>query len=369
MSDLTSRVGALTTSFTPTVTSCSSVYIQDNSAGTYFLKFGTVGSASTSSCFPPNFAPLGYYSPGVCSSGYWYACEAGIDKTATVATCCPENYSCKKDRSTDDWHQCHSGFDRASYISVSQCYTKHGTPELPCGRFVTTSYTSGDHTFAYGINVRRASGDPVWSGEPDGPSVLSTTAASGPTRSSSGAPTRTGGSSDKSDAGIPPPSSASSSPGEAGVLSSAAKVDIGVGVTLGALLIIGSIAAAYCIGKRSRRRREEEVEARRQADASHQEVIGQKWTATQQVAELPPSGYEGSRAYGSSEGIVAANYYNQIFGGSNSWPWAYELGPSERSPVEMGSTDPSSELASHWQTTVRELDASPRPMTHRPHKE
>ncbi|KAK8133592.1 hypothetical protein PG984_005604 [Apiospora sp. TS-2023a] len=345
MSDLTFSVGALTTNFTPTVTSCSSVYIQDNSAGTYFLKFGTVGPASTSSCYPPNFAPLGYYSPGCLSLGVL------------------------KYRSTDDYHQCESGFDRASYISVSQCYTKSGTPLLPSGRFVTTSYTSGDHIFAYGVNVRRASGDPVWSGEPGDPPTLSTTASSisSLTRPSSSALTRTRDS-DGGDAGLQS-SSASSSPGEVGALSSGTKIGIGVGVALGALLIFGSIAAAYLIGKRSRRGREEEDEARLQAkiqdqayvaDVSHQET-GQKWTTAQHVAELPSSGYEGSTAYGSSES--AAHYFNQPIGSTNNRPWVCEIGPSERSPVEMGSFDPSSELASRWQTS-RELDTSPRPPMH-----
>lgn len=263
------------------------------------------------------------------------------------------NYTCKKDRNTDDYHQCQSGFDRASYISVSQCYTKSGTPELPCGRFVTTSYTSGDQIFAYGINVRRASGDPVWSGEPDDPPALSTTTSSGATRPSSGAPTRIEGS-EKSDIGLPPHSSATSSSGETGVLNSGTKIGIGVAVALGALLVIGSIAAAYLIGKHSRRRKEKEEEARQQAktqdqayvaDASHQET-GQKWITTHQVAELPPSGYEGTTAYGSGEGIAAVNYYNQLFSNSNNRPWVCEIGPSERSPVEMSSSDPSFELAS-----------------------
>ncbi|KAK8077090.1 hypothetical protein PG996_003260 [Apiospora saccharicola] len=292
MSDLTFSVGSLTTRFSPTVTSCCSVYIQ-----------------------------------------------------------------------------CESGFDRASYISVSQCYTRSGTPLLPCGRFVTTSYTSGDHIFAYGVNVRRASGDPVWSGEPDNSPALSTMASSGSMRLSPKPPTRTRGS-DSSYAGLPS-SPASFSPGEDGVLSSGAKIGIGVGVVLGALLILGSISAAYLIGKRSRRKRDKDDEARRQAkiqdqayvpDASHQE-IGQKWTTTKHVAELPTSGYEGSTAYCGSEGTAVANFYTQLFGSSNNRPWVCEIGPSERSPVEMGSSEPASELASRWQTS-RKLDTSPRLPTH-----
>ncbi|KAK8862792.1 hypothetical protein PGQ11_009027 [Apiospora arundinis] len=352
MSDLTSSVGALTTTFTPTVTSCSSVYIQDNSAGGYFLKFGTVGVASTSSCFPPNFAPLGYYSPGVCPDGYWNACQAGIDKTATVATCCPQDYTCKKDRATDDLHQCQSKFEQVSWISVSQCYTKSGTPELPCGRFVTTTYTSGDHIFAYGINIRRAGSDPAWSGASTDPTaaVASTAGPTGTRGSTDTAPANTNPSSHTGDGANLQPSIISTPAQESG-LSSSAKIGIGVGVALGVLLVIGAIFAAYLIGKRGRRRREEEEkEAQQQTQPRDQAYIapetqGEEWKGPPgQAAELGPSGYDGSTTYGSGYS------QHQHFGvnNSNTSPWAYEMGPSERGPVEMGSSEPiSSELASH----------------------
>ena len=149
---------------------------------------------------------------------------------------------------------------------------------------MTTSYNPGDIINAYGINVRRASGDPVWSGVPD--------LTSSPTR------IRDGGNIGDA-AGTAQPSSGSASLEGGGELSSGAKIGIGVGVSLGALLVIGAITAAYFIGKHSRRKREEErdeawgqdkpQEQVHITDASQQQREGerQELSHTQQAAELP----------------------------------------------------------------------------------
>ncbi|KAK8039539.1 hypothetical protein PG993_007950 [Apiospora rasikravindrae] len=253
MSFVTTYVGALTTQFTP-IPGCNSVYIQDNSKGESFLKYGTVGPAQISSCFPSNYALVGWYSPGICPSGYWYACEAELDKSTTVATCCPENYSCKINRPSYEHHQCESGFTKATSTSLSHCYTRSGTPVLPCEKFRSTSYNPGDAVRAYGINVRRESGDLVWSGIPD------------PTG------TESGGSSSSDAAATAQPPGTTVSPEEGGGLSSGAKIGIGVGVSLGALLIIGAVTAAYLIGKRSRRKREEgDKEVKEEQDETRQQ--------------------------------------------------------------------------------------------------
>ncbi|KAK8108121.1 uncharacterized protein PG998_010134 [Apiospora kogelbergensis] len=321
MSILTTSVGVLTTTFVPKVTSCSSYYIQDNSAGAYFLKFGTVGDASTSSCYPPNFAPLGYYSPGVCPTGYWHACEAGIDKTATVATCCPQDYTCKKGRATDDPHQCESKFEQVSWISVSQCYTKNGTPELPCGRFVTTTYTSGDRIFAYGINLRRAGTDPLWSG------------ASGAIRRRPCPRLR-----------AQPPAAASMSRYPRGVSDREAQP-----------------------AKTGAKKEEVQRQAHMQYPASfaHASPQGADWARAQgPAAELSPFGYDGGTTYGGGGGESTAPYYNkQQFGTAtnNNSPWPYELDPSPRNLVELGTSEPASTELAGREHTRNGVDTSPGP--------
>ena len=274
------------------------------------------------------------------------------------------DYTCKKGRATDDPHQCESKFEQVSWISVSQCYTKNGTPELPCGRFVTTTYTSGDCIFAYGINLRRAGTDPLWSGASGGDptATVSKTASAA-----------TGGSVDVT---VRPSSSGGivqAALGEDGHLSTGAKIAVGVGVSLGVLLTVGAILAAYLIGKRSRRRRaRKKEEVQRQANMqypanfAHASPQGADWARAQgPAAELSPFGYDGGTAYGGGGGGEStAPYYNkQQFGTAtnNNSPWPYELDPSPRNLVELGASEPASAELAGREHTRNGVDTSPGP--------
>ncbi|RYP89638.1 hypothetical protein DL770_004216 [Monosporascus sp. CRB-9-2] len=98
-----SRIGALTTTFTPPA-ACAT------STGLYLVDCGedcsyhAKGPLETTACYPSGYDPQlgnGYYSPGICPSGYTEACSRS-DSLGTVTewayTCCPSvesnSYSC-----------------------------------------------------------------------------------------------------------------------------------------------------------------------------------------------------------------------------------------------------------------------------------
>lgn len=81
------NLGPLTTTFTPTGVDCQSTYLAANNDNRWIQ----YGQPDTTQCVPTSFTPFQeyYYSPGVCPSGYYYACEAGVGTSSTQATCCP----------------------------------------------------------------------------------------------------------------------------------------------------------------------------------------------------------------------------------------------------------------------------------------
>lgn len=81
------NVGPLTTTFTATGVDCQSTYFAANDNNQWIQ----YGQPDTTQCVPASFTPYQkyYYSPGICPSGYHYACEAGIGTSSTQATCCP----------------------------------------------------------------------------------------------------------------------------------------------------------------------------------------------------------------------------------------------------------------------------------------
>jgi hypothetical protein len=91
MSSITStNLGPLTTIFTPSVPTCTSIYNAQNGGADW------LALAQNTGCMPSNFnrEPDYFYSPGICPSGYDYACTVLPSTTngvvgSTVATCCP----------------------------------------------------------------------------------------------------------------------------------------------------------------------------------------------------------------------------------------------------------------------------------------
>jgi hypothetical protein len=95
MATIVTNLGPLTATYSPSGANCNSIF-QTNPGNA--LLYGTT-DASTLSCFPTNFNPYDgyYYSPGICPSGYDYACRAGVGGGGTAATCCPTYVMVRKE--------------------------------------------------------------------------------------------------------------------------------------------------------------------------------------------------------------------------------------------------------------------------------
>ncbi|RYP19239.1 hypothetical protein DL765_003440 [Monosporascus sp. GIB2] len=98
-----SRIGALTTTFRPPAACATStgLYLVDCGEN---CSYHANGPLETTACYPNNYDPeinKGYYSPGICPSGYTEACSRA-NSVGTVTewayTCCPSvesySYSC-----------------------------------------------------------------------------------------------------------------------------------------------------------------------------------------------------------------------------------------------------------------------------------
>ncbi|KAI8961431.1 hypothetical protein F5Y11DRAFT_226200 [Daldinia sp. FL1419] len=240
-----SNLGALTTAYQPHGTGCSSINL-GSTAGMTYLQYGTI-----SSCLPSNFNPDNgyYYSPGVCPSGYTYACTEGVvsgTSLATAATCCPSNFVCGQAWEGDP-NRCKSTITTASVFIVDVLtYSSH----IP-SKIGTTSvrYDAGQAVFAKGPVVWRDANDVEWSmstsfnlttteGMPEMTTSTKTTTSSQALRHSTISTQTTGANPDLH---------------EPGDLTLGAKVGIGLGVSLGVLFIFGAIIIAYIIGKRKGR--------------------------------------------------------------------------------------------------------------------
>ncbi|KAF3062417.1 hypothetical protein GL218_03837 [Daldinia childiae] len=97
-------LGPLTTTFSPPSSCFPLSPYTDTVDGTQIYKVGTV--SADDGCLPPDWVVNGYYSPGICPSGYTEVCEAPGDNVVTTV-CCPYYHF--------DYFQCYPGVKLGSY--------------------------------------------------------------------------------------------------------------------------------------------------------------------------------------------------------------------------------------------------------------
>ncbi|KAI1280270.1 hypothetical protein F5Y07DRAFT_338754 [Xylaria sp. FL0933] len=248
------NLGPLTTTYAAiTSKSCQSIHLATDSDG-FWLERGDVSEG----CLPPDFTPLAgyYYSPGICQPGYTYACitTSGLGFGTTAATCCPSGFSCRRSRADDDNAACQSTLrSDSSYIGDLIAYPDGDLSVI--GR-TTALIRAGEPVYAEGIPVRRAASDPPWiitstnSDSTQTETETLPTSISSTTNSLRSTSSTTNTSTSSSSRTSAEPTTTSTA--QAG-LSTGAKAAIGVGATLGFLLLLAGIAVIYYIGKRRRR--------------------------------------------------------------------------------------------------------------------
>ncbi|KAJ8131350.1 hypothetical protein O1611_g2270 [Lasiodiplodia mahajangana] len=243
------NLGPLTTAYSASGPNCHSIFMTNGGV----LLYGT-NIESISWCQPPGFLPYEgyYYSPGICPADQTYACFANLNNGATAATCCPPGYQCKFGREPSEAVACQSTLLTGSAFSVSEYVATFG---LSFATSTTSFYTAGNYVFARGAVVQRANTDPTWATNTGGSTMSNTNTQS--SVSSTSMESRTS----HSDTDLTTNSQSSSSTTSVGHgdgssgngLSNNAMIGIGVGASVGGLLILGAIVAAYYIGKRQRR--------------------------------------------------------------------------------------------------------------------
>ncbi|KAI1097623.1 hypothetical protein F4804DRAFT_351374 [Jackrogersella minutella] len=241
------NLGPLTTTFTPSGTDCQSIHLATSSTNEgYWLQQGTI-----SNCFPSSFLAQNgyYYSPGICPQSFTYACSVGVglgSSIVTAATCCPSGFNCRSRADTDP-NACDSVMTSdSSYIVDIFSYVSRSPTSVGTG---STFAPSGHVVFAKGLVVWRAETDAEWA-----VSTTSTASTSLINNISSITETTTTDSTRSSTIPSVTFSSDISTGTASSDLSTGTKVGIGVGISLGALLFLGAVVAAYLLGRRNRYR-------------------------------------------------------------------------------------------------------------------
>ncbi|KAF7537034.1 hypothetical protein G7054_g4038 [Neopestalotiopsis clavispora] len=222
-------LGALTTTYTPIGATCNSIHYATNpTVPAGWFAYGAIETEYlTSSC--------------VCPAGYTPACSSAAisDNTVTtIATCCPTGYVCFQNRG-DNIYGCTSLVTSESVLTVLsvsyETITGDSTTSYPIETStITTTIEQDEYEInAFGIIVQRRSDDPPFVSTSSSSSATST-ASSGTVAS---VPSETGSASSTATTGAAASSSSSSS----SELSSGAKVGLGVGVSLAAVLFVGSV--------------------------------------------------------------------------------------------------------------------------------
>ncbi|KAI2464605.1 hypothetical protein F4781DRAFT_412495 [Annulohypoxylon bovei var. microspora] len=235
------NLGPLTTTFTPapecTAVISGIVFTQTGTDGnTTTHKYHSLGPSDTSSCYPPAFQTTsGFFSPGICPSGWSSACGSvdviGGSITETTATCCPLGYKCiQVPDVTETWSTLSCSSSAISTLNVT-------VPDVS-NQYSKVTQLSGIIINAAAVTVRWQQSDFVASET----STSTTTSLSSSTlRISTAADSSPTNGGDNGDTG----------------LSSNARIGIGIGTGLGSfgLILVGSVIGTWFWWRRRKMKR------------------------------------------------------------------------------------------------------------------
>ncbi|XXG99927.1 hypothetical protein Hte_006268 [Hypoxylon texense] len=114
-------------------------------------------TTSTSDCFPTTWTPTpgAYISPGACPRGYTVACaQTQVGGPETMATCCPNSYSCQTDSTAWPWYS-----TDLCVQPMADTITYFYTTRTPGKDFETASTTGGGEINAFGVVIRWQASD------------------------------------------------------------------------------------------------------------------------------------------------------------------------------------------------------------------
>ncbi|OJJ50256.1 hypothetical protein ASPZODRAFT_128884 [Penicilliopsis zonata CBS 506.65] len=245
----------LTTTFTPPTSCIQDIYratrgcpgTGTNTCQYTWLQLGP--TRSTNVCLPSGWASgstAGYFSPGICPSGYTTACSSVVtidSLSETRATCCPSGYTCQIQ--TDQvWYSTNLCTSVPSPFSTDIfLYTYRADDGSSCTS-ATGSISGTGGVNAYGVSIRwqatdsgHSTGDNIQATTTTATSTSTTSSILGTTASSSAAPSST---------------PANSPPTVTTRLSTEAKAGIGVGAAVASLLIFALVALLIRAKRRNR---------------------------------------------------------------------------------------------------------------------
>ncbi|KAI1459830.1 hypothetical protein F4805DRAFT_418830 [Annulohypoxylon moriforme] len=215
---MSDNLGPLTTTFvppTPCASEASRIYqVPDDD-----LKFWAQGPVDLGNCWPSGYLTSNnlYYSPGICPSGYQPACNNSNvigASTETIQTCCPValSYTCQSE-GHPGWGDCYWNLPSTWTLTSVYIISDDQTTIVPNVTGITGAIN------ALGIQVRFQSTDFQTSTAANTISSITTPTADVSTSSQSG-------------------------------ISQSARVGIGVGVSLGGLVLLLIIGIFYVKRKR-----------------------------------------------------------------------------------------------------------------------
>ncbi|KAJ5676059.1 hypothetical protein N7462_008956 [Penicillium macrosclerotiorum] len=223
----TTFVNPLTTTFVPPAECTTDTYdISWSQSSGYTWWWASLGAEDWTTCFPSEYEPTSYFSPGICPEGYSAAGESQVTSSGEVetrATCCPSYYNAQ------------TGTDWPWYTS-NQCTSSNANASSVYSYTVTVSGTSTvTQTGTFGVNAKGVS--IRWKSADFAPSTSSLSASSTTTTSAS-TPDTTSQAATATTIAASAAASDNSSQNSSSGLSTGAKAGMGVGIAAGAMIFI-----------------------------------------------------------------------------------------------------------------------------------